>query len=101
MTAETVLLERKSELEKRLSALKKDLGKAYEQDFSEQASQRENDEVLEAIGTEAQEELKQIERALQRIANDTWNSCEKCGEDIGEKRLEAVPEATLCVGCAT
>lgn len=43
--------------------------------------------------------LKKVEDALLRIEEGTFGLCETCEEDIGLKRLEARPTATLCVSC--
>jgi len=42
-----------------------------------------------------------IRKALSRIKNDTFGICEKCGEDISFKRLEARPVTTQCIDCKT
>ncbi len=41
--------------------------------------------------------LREIDKALERIANGTYGYCEVCGNPIEEKRLEAIPWTTLCV----
>jgi DnaK suppressor protein len=43
--------------------------------------------------------FKKIEEALVRIDEGTFGLCESCEEEIGLKRLEARPTATLCVSC--
>ena len=43
--------------------------------------------------------LHEIEEALKKILDGTYGRCEKCGNDIGWYRLEAVPYARLCIGC--
>ncbi len=43
--------------------------------------------------------LDKIERALQKIEEGTFGQCESCEEDISIKRLEARPEASLCIRC--
>jgi DnaK suppressor protein len=43
--------------------------------------------------------FKKIEEALVRIEDGTFGLCESCEEEIGLKRLEARPTATLCVSC--
>ncbi|MBS1963477.1 MAG: TraR/DksA family transcriptional regulator [Bdellovibrionales bacterium] len=43
--------------------------------------------------------LKKIDESLERIEEGTFGLCESCEEDIGLKRLEARPTATLCVSC--
>jgi RNA polymerase-binding protein DksA len=71
------------------------------QDFAEQAVELENQEVLEALDDDARAELRQIQRALQRIEDGTYGSCARCGEDINPDRLAALPEATECIRCAS
>ena len=41
----------------------------------------------------------EIERALQRIDLGTYGTCAGCSSQIPPRRLEALPFATLCVGC--
>jgi DnaK suppressor protein len=41
--------------------------------------------------------LRKIDSALQRIDDGTYGYCEETGEEIGLRRLEARPVATLCV----
>jgi len=45
--------------------------------------------------------IKKIKKALDRIENETFGVCEKCGEDIGLKRLKARPVTTQCIDCKT
>lgn len=45
--------------------------------------------------------LKKIEEALQKIDNEEYGYCEACGIEIGIRRLEARPTATLCIDCKT
>lgn len=44
-------------------------------------------------------QLERIEVALRRIDDANYGVCEACGKNIPLKRLEAVPDATLCVSC--
>jgi DnaK suppressor protein len=43
--------------------------------------------------------LSQTQRALARIANGTFGTCESCGRAVGKARLQAFPRASLCVEC--
>ena len=43
--------------------------------------------------------LEEVDLALQRIDAGTFGVCESCGQDIPPKRLERVPDASLCVAC--
>jgi RNA polymerase-binding protein DksA len=44
-------------------------------------------------------ELREVEAALQRIADGTYGECVECGGDIGYERLKAYPTAMRCVVC--
>lgn len=43
--------------------------------------------------------LDKIKSALERLEQGFYGICEECGEEIGEKRLEARPVTTLCINC--
>lgn len=43
--------------------------------------------------------LKKIEDSLQQLTNKDYGYCEVCGVEIGLRRLEARPTATLCIDC--
>lgn len=43
--------------------------------------------------------LKEIDRALERVARGSYGVCESCGEDISPARLKALPWARYCVRC--
>lgn len=43
--------------------------------------------------------LKKIDRTLEKIKEGEFGVCERCGEDISLKRLEARPVAELCIRC--
>jgi DnaK suppressor protein len=42
---------------------------------------------------------KLVLNAVRRLDEGTYGKCERCGEQIPFERLEALPTATLCVGC--
>lgn len=45
--------------------------------------------------------IKKIDEALERIEEHEYGYCEACGVEIGIRRLEARPTATLCIDCKT
>ena len=47
-----------------------------------------------------QQRLKQIQGALQRIEEGSYGLCERCGRQIEQARLEALPFASMCIDCA-
>ncbi|MCC6625353.1 MAG: TraR/DksA family transcriptional regulator [Deltaproteobacteria bacterium] len=70
------------------------------QDWADQAQFRVDDEVVDALDVHSRHELAQIRAALKRIAEGTYGECLACGDPIGDARLDAMPTATLCLGCA-
>lgn len=44
-------------------------------------------------------ELREIEHALKKIENGTYDICEMCDEPVGLKRLRAKPHARFCIHC--
>lgn len=66
----------------------------------EQASEREDEEVLEDLGASGLQEIRMIEAALDRIRQGSYGICAVCGEAIPEERLDAVPQAAICRDCA-
>jgi DnaK suppressor protein len=42
---------------------------------------------------------EQVERARTKVADGSYGICDRCGEPVGEARLEALPWASLCVRC--
>jgi len=45
--------------------------------------------------------IKKIDEALEKLEHDEYGYCEACGVEIGIRRLEARPTATLCIDCKT
>jgi len=94
------LLKRLAELDTRLIEIEGELDEPISKDWEESAVEREDDEVLEALGQSGQEEIARIRAALKRIREGEYGICTRCGEDISEGRLDAVPAAPLCARCA-
>lgn len=89
-----------SELSARLRRIEQDLAEPLNADSSEQAVEMEDDASLEAQGLMLRRQIASIDRALERIANGTYGECVRCGGEIAPARLEARPEAGLCIECA-
>lgn len=70
-------------------------------DPNDRASQ-ETDIALELRNRDRERKLiKKIDETLTRIENGDYGFCDSCGIEIGLKRLEARPTATLCIDCKT
>src|SRR6185312_5528194 len=62
-------------------------------------------EAVERINTTATARsiaaaIAEVDRALEKLDEGTYGTCDACGHRIGDERLEAVPWAALCVDCA-
>ena len=89
------------ELEGRLARIAADLAEPLAADSSEAAVETEDDAALEAQAVLVTQEIASVKRALERIAEGTYGECVQCGNEIAEGRLEARPEAALCIECAS
>ncbi len=70
-------------------------------DPNDRASQ-ESDMALELRNRDRERKLiKKIDETIAKIDHDEYGYCEACGMEIGLKRLEARPTATLCIDCKT
>ena len=45
--------------------------------------------------------IRKIDESIARLEKDDYGFCETCGIEIGLRRLEVRPTATLCVDCKT
>lgn len=69
-------------------------------DSSERAVEIEDDAALAAQNALIEREILSVDRALERIAEGRYGQCVRCGDAIAPARLEARPEAALCIACA-
>lgn len=70
-------------------------------DPNDRASQ-ESDMSLELRNRDRERKLiKKIDETISRIDSGEYGFCDSCGVEIGLKRLEARPTATLCIDCKT
>lgn len=94
------LLKRRADLTDAMADIEDKLDDPMPKDWEDRASERQGDEVLEALGNADLEEVRRIDAALDRIAAGTYETCPKCGDPISDERLVAVPTAALCRNCA-
>jgi DnaK suppressor protein len=59
-----------------------------------------NDLALEAADHNAMQ-LRSVRYALAKFDDGSYGACEECGNPIGFSRLQARPEARLCIACQT
>lgn len=87
-------------LQQRIHSIHEDFADGRNADWAEQARERENDEVLNALESEAKVEIQQLSNAITRLDNGNYGICEECGEAIAKQRLIVQPAAIKCIKCA-
>lgn len=70
-------------------------------DPADRASQEEEFSLELRTRDRERKLIKKIDKTLELIENDEYGFCDACGVEIGIRRLEARPTATLCVDCKT
>jgi RNA polymerase-binding transcription factor DksA len=63
------------------------------------AGELHDEELDETTAIFLEEEERRIEEARRALADGTYGTCRSCGRDIPAERLEAAPEAVLCLDC--
>jgi DnaK suppressor protein len=69
-------------------------------EFEEVAQTEQSGVELSRLSEAERHELLRIEAALTRIDEGRWGVCAECGAAIEPRRLEALPWAVHCAGCA-
>ena len=75
-------------------------GLDYDSNFADSSQVTAERGETEALVTKLVEALTEVEHALEKFDSGNYGTCESCGRDIAEARLEAKPEARLCIECA-
>jgi len=70
-------------------------------DPSDRASQEEEFSLELRTRDRERKLTRKINQTLERIDDDDYGYCDSCGVEIGIRRLEARPTATLCIDCKT
>jgi RNA polymerase-binding protein DksA len=70
-------------------------------DLADVASDDIDRKMIEVLGSHELRRLKSIDSALTRIQQGKYGLCVKCGKNIPQDRLEAIPYALLCIDCKT
>lgn len=91
---------RRTRLEQRLARIIDDNRQPLSRDSEDRAQEEENDEVLDSLGNCSLDELLKVRKAIQRYENGEYGICTQCKKPISQERLQAVPEAELCINCA-
>jgi len=91
---------RRAVILRRVGRIEQDLRSPRAADWVEQATELENDEVLEGLDEMSRDELRQITDAVRRIDQGTYGVCVVCHQPIDDARLRALPTTSTCIRCA-
>jgi DnaK suppressor protein len=100
----SVLEQRRRDARERVA----ELAKAPELGEAQGFGKRIGDGTTEAIsrltdigvGRSLEQSLERTERALAKLDEGSYGICDRCGAEIPPRRLEVMPDSTLCVQCA-
>jgi len=67
-----------------------------EDEFATEIVEVEKGLILEKL---VRDQLAELEHALHKFDQGTYGLCEICGQPIEPARLEALPQARLCLSC--
>lgn len=94
------LLALKAEYETRIQKISNHLEHPLDelnQHWDDQAVSMNENEMRKLLLVEAEEGLSYVNAALRRMENNSYGICTECGEDIDERRLDAIPYASRCI----
>jgi len=67
--------------------------------FSDRSHSTEERSRIIATTRALRANLRDVERAQARVDDGTYGTCERCGNGVGDERLDAMPWALLCIDC--
>lgn len=91
-------LKKKDELEKKIS--ERENIQLESSDLTDLIQNQDLKRNIEIFSKRQNEALVKIQIALTKIEKGTFGSCDECGEEISEKRLQIVPDCSFCISCA-
>ncbi|OHE60408.1 MAG: RNA polymerase-binding protein DksA [Thermodesulfovibrio sp. RBG_19FT_COMBO_42_12] len=96
-----LIAQRKALLAEAIEALNELPGQTVFPDLGDQASAEIDRSFMLRLRGRERKLLKKIEDAIEKINQGTFGICDKCGEEINIKRLEARPVTNMCIECKT
>ncbi|MGH9214026.1 MAG: TraR/DksA family transcriptional regulator [Acidimicrobiales bacterium] len=103
MASKTLLSTLRAELEEERDVIRRQLGPGgdaslpFDDNFADSGQVAAEQGEARLVANSLRSQLKEIERALDKIDRGTYGVCEQCGEPIAEPRLEAMPTTRFCI----
>jgi len=98
----SLLMRRRREIYDRLQGLESEWDALSERDieWEEEAQKADLTGLFSQLDDLEKREIEEIDRALTKMAADTYGGCEKCRKPISLQRLEVLPATPFCKRCA-
>jgi DnaK suppressor protein len=96
------LLDKKEQIVHKLSQVlieSKEVEANVAQDLVDKAESSYTKEFLLSLSDTERNQLMLIDEALRRLERDGFGLCQLCGQEIGKKRIEALPWTPTCIHC--
>src|SRR3954453_11743192 len=74
-----------------------DASLSFDENFADSGQVAAEQGETRVLAASLQDQLADVEHALEKIEGAPYGQCEPCGEDIGDARLEAMPASRHCI----
>src|SRR5688500_5381962 len=91
------LEQEREQLQAQLAEHRVDGGPEYDENFADSGQVAAEQGENRALVGQLEETLTEVERALAKLDEGGYGTCEGCGTTIGEPRLEAMPATRYCI----
>jgi RNA polymerase-binding protein DksA len=98
--ARAALEEERVHLRSQLAEHASDGSMEYDENFADSGQVAAEQGESRALVSQLEETLTEVERALAKLDEGGYGTCESCAKPIGEDRLEAMPATRYCIDCA-
>jgi DnaK suppressor protein len=107
MSNDTLLATLRAQLEDERASLRRQLdelggeqGLSYDENFADSGQVAAEQGEAKLIGAALRDQLREVERAIEKLSTGEYGRCETCGAEIAEPRLEAMPATRFCINHA-
>ncbi len=109
MASDTLLSTLRAQLEGERDQLRRQLaelggdagaGLTFDENFADSGQVAAEQGETKVLINQLQDSLNDVQRALAKLDAGTYGVCERCGSEIGDARLEAMPGTRWCITCA-
>lgn len=76
-------------------------GLRYDPNFADTSQVTAERGEAEALAGQLKDALEAVEKALAKLDQGTYGTCERCGKPISNARLQAMPASAYCIDCAS